>query len=290
MRVEDPGREPGAEWDFARHADAGTTGTAIIGYRDAGGAGLDLRVAGTPQVTVLIQFGDSDVVIDDAEGRRAVGGFVAGLPIEAMRIRSERAECVEVRLTPIQAYSLLGVPPTDLGRGIVDLQDLWGARARLLRERLAGADTWDERFALTKSFLAQCDRPTRAPDPEVLAGWNRILTTHGQVRIGELADSFGWSRKRLLSRFEAQIGLPPKRAAMLVRFRHAVDGLLAGRPAADVAASCGYTDQAHLIRDVSIFADRTPRALTTHYLPTIARHRYRAWGTFFQYREGPAGR
>jgi AraC-like DNA-binding protein len=286
----DFGRESDVGWDFAGPADAVPLGAAIIGYRDAGGAGLDLRVAGTAAITVLIAFGDRELIVDDAVGRRALGGFVVGLPIEAMRVRSERAECIEVRLSPIQAYSLLGVSPTDLGRGVVALEDLWGPRARRLREQLAAARTWDERFALTKSFLAQCDRPMRTPDPEVLAGWNRILTSRGQVKNGELAECLGWSHKRLGARFETQIGLTPKRAAMLVRFRYAVDGLLAGRPAADVAADCGYTDQAHLCRDVSIFADHTPGALAAHYLPSITRHRYRAWGEFFQYRAGPVGR
>ncbi|MCM6778239.1 helix-turn-helix domain-containing protein [Nocardia sp. CDC159] len=290
MGAVDVGREPDAEWDFAGPAGAVRPGVAMIGYRDSGGAGLDLRVAGTTAVTVVIGFGDRELVVDDAVGRRRLDGFVAGLPLEAMRVRTERAACIEVRLSPIQAYSLLGFPPTDLGRGVVGLADLWGRRARRLREQLASAPTWDERFAVTESFLAQGDRPTRTPDPEVLACWNRILATRGRVRIGELADSVGWSHKRLWSRFESQIGLTPKRAAMLVRFRYAVDGLLAGRSAADVAAECGYTDQAHLCRDVSIFADHTPGALRTHYLPTIARHRYRAWGKFFQYRAEPIGR
>ncbi|RDI48240.1 AraC-like DNA-binding protein [Nocardia mexicana] len=260
----------------------------MIGYRDGGG--LDLRVAGVPAVTLVIEFGDSELSVDDADGSRALGGFVVGLPAEAMRIRTERAECIEVRLSPIQAYSLLGVPPAELGRAAVGMDELWGRQARQLREQLAAAGTWDERFALTRSFLAQQVRPTRTPDPEVIAGWHRILSSHGQVRVGELAESFGWSRKRLWARFESQIGLTPKRAAMLVRFRYAVDGLLAGRPAADVAATCGYTDQAHLCRDVSIFADHTPGALTANYLPAIARDRYRAWGTFFQYQAAPVGR
>lgn len=262
----------------------------MIGYRDVGGGGLDLRVAGTAAVTVVIGFGDQEVIVDDAVGRRRLGGFVVGLPIEAMRVRCRRAECVEVRLSPIQAYSLLGVSPADLGRGVVDLEDLWGARAVRLREQLADSRTWDERFALTKTFLAQCERPMRTPDAEVLAGWDRIVTSHGQLRIGELAESLGWSHKRLGARFESQIGLTPKRAAMLVRFRHAVDGLLAGRPIADVAVDSGYTDQAHLSRDVSIFADHTPGALTALYLPAISQHRHRAWGEFFQYRGGTLDR
>ncbi|WP_280268604.1 helix-turn-helix domain-containing protein [Nocardia wallacei] len=284
MGTIDSGRECVVERDGA----AAPVGAAMIGYRDGGG--LDLRVAGAPAVTLVIEFGDRGLTVDDADGRRTLGGFVVGLPAEPMRIRSERAECIEVRLSPIQAYSLLGVPPAELGRGAVGMEELWGPRARRLRAQLADAATWEGRFALTKSFLAQQIRPMRSPDPEVIAGWHRILASHGRVRVGELAESSGWSRKRLWARFESQIGLTPKRAAMLVRFRYAVDGLLAGRPAADVAATCGYTDQAHLCRDVSIFADHTPGALTSNYLPAIAQDRYRAWGTFFQYQSGLVGR
>ncbi len=278
----DIGCGPGVGWDFAGSSAAAPLGGAIIGYRDVGGAGLDLRVAATAAVAVMIEFGGRELIVDDAGGRQTLGSFVVGLPMAPMRIRSRQAEWVEVRLSPIRAYSLLGIAATDLGRGVVSLEELWGSEVRRLREQLADAGTWEERFALTKSFLAQRDRPTRTPDPEVMAAWHRILASGGQVKVGELAGSLGWSRKRLWARFESQIGLTPKRAAMLVRFRCAVDSLLAGRPAADVAAVCGYTDQAHLCRDVSIFADRTPGALHADNLPAIALDRYRAWGTFFQ--------
>ncbi|MVU83043.1 helix-turn-helix domain-containing protein [Nocardia sp. ET3-3] len=272
------------DWDFAGPVRATPAGGTVIGYRDVGGAGLDLQVAGTAAVTLVIGFEGSEVTVDDALGQRSMGGFVAGLPIEAMRIRGERAECVEIRLSPFQAYSVLGISPMELGRGVTDLEELWGERARRLREQLAAAGTWDERFELTKTALAQGGRRARGPDPEVLAGWEHILASRGQVRIGELAQELGWSHKRLWARFESQIGLTPKRTAMLVRFRCAVDGLLAGGPAAEVAAGCGYADQAHLCRDISAFADRTPGALTADYLPDIARQRYRAWGKFLQYR------
>ncbi|MFI6869138.1 helix-turn-helix domain-containing protein [Nocardia sp. NPDC050406] len=240
-------------------------------------------------MTLVVEFGGGGVVIEDAEGVREVGGFVAGLPLGAMRIRGEGVQCVEVRMAPGRAYSLLGISPTDLGRGVVTVEDMWGVRGGALRERLAAAEGWGERFAVTKSFLARNETPWSA-DPEVREGWERILASRGQVRIGELADMVGWSRKRLLARFEAQIGLTPKRAAMLVRFRHAVDELLAGRPAAEVAVECGYTDQAHLCRDVSIFTNGTPGAVAERHLPAIARQRYRAWGKFFQYRPGVAAR
>ncbi|MEV6066246.1 helix-turn-helix domain-containing protein [Nocardia sp. NPDC052001] len=276
-----------SQWDFAAAAPA--DGAAMIGYRDLGTGGMDLRVAGTAAVTLVVEFGGRGLSIEDAAGPRRLGGFIAGLGMDAMRVGGDGVQCVEVRLSPARAYSVLGISPRELGREVVDLEDLWGGRALLLREELAARDSWRERFALTETFLAQRDRPLRTPDPEVLAGWARILGSGGQVRVGTLAESVGWSYKRLWGRFESQIGLTPKRAAMLVRFRAAVDGLLAGRAAADVAATCGYVDQAHLCRDVSMFADRTPGSLAVDYLPAIAEQRYRAWGRFVQDRAGALG-
>jgi AraC-like DNA-binding protein len=284
-------RDRDVGWDFGGPVGvAPVGGAAMIGFRDCGAAGLDIRVAGIPAVTVVIEFGENDLIVDNAGGRHALTGFASWFLSGTMRVRSERVECVEVRLSPARAYALLGVPPTDLGCAVVGLEDLWGRRAMWLRERLADAVTWEERFALTRSFLMQCDEPTRTLDPEVVASWDRIVASRGQVKVGELAASCGWSRKRLWARFESQIGLTPKRAAMLVRFRHAVDGLLAGRPAADVAVACGYTDQSHLCRDVSSFADITPGAVAGETLTAVAKYRYQAWGTFVQYRARPVGR
>ncbi|MEU4596474.1 helix-turn-helix domain-containing protein [Nocardia sp. NPDC023988] len=277
----------GTGWDFARPSEGGRVGAAILGFRI--GQGLDLRVAAAPAVTVVINFGDTELVADDGVGRQRLTGLVAGPALAAMRVRCARAECIEIRMSPVRAYSLLGVSPRDLGSGVVGAEELWGGPARRLRAALAAATDWDERFALTKSFLTHSDL-RRVPDSEVVACWNDILAARGQVRVADLAQSCGWSRKRLWSRFESQIGLTPKRAAMLVRFRCAVDGLLAGRSAAEVAADGGYADQAHLHRDVSIFAGSTPGVLATRYLPDIARYRHRAWGTFSQYSTGALGR
>ena len=51
---------------------------------------------------------------------------------------------------------------------------------------------------------------------------------------------------------------PPKRAARLVRFDHAARQLAAGHRAAQVAMEGGYTDQAHLHRDIVAFTGATP--------------------------------
>lgn len=238
---------------------------------------MDIRVVSAPVISVVVGFGDHRFRIDYGDRRHEVSGFAAGFVAAHMRLQCARTECVEIRMSPLQAYALLPVPPAELSSDVVTLDALWGERAGRLSEALAGAQTWQQRFAWARAVLVAPAHPVRSPDPEVIASWSGIVARRGQVRIADLAAACGWSRKRLWARFEAQTGLTPKRAAMLVRLRHAINQLVAGRSAADVAARCGYSDQAHLCRDVSRFAGITPGAITTATFSSLATRRHRAW-------------
>lgn len=177
-----------------------------------------------------------------------------------MWVRGENVECLQVRLSPLVVRAVLGVPPADLD-GFVALDDLWGRAAARIREQLSEASSWAERFALTEALLRRGRGAGPLVDAEVAWAWRRIVGGQGTVRVEELASEVGWSRKRLWSRFRSQVGLPPKRAAQLVRFDRAVHRLLAGDAPAQVAAEGGYADQSHLHRDVMAFAGVTPSTL-----------------------------
>ncbi|MEU8779456.1 AraC family transcriptional regulator [Streptomyces sp. NPDC048606] len=249
-------------WEVARPRGGSLpSGVRMAGFRDRDAGGLDLRVLPQPAVIVVINLGPTPITVEGACGDRRLGGLVAAMSPGPARIRGEAVECVEVALSPRAAYALLGVSPLELDGSITAFEDLWGRPARLLRERLVDTASWHDRLALTDGFLRR--RAAGAPPmaAEVAAAWDTIVARRGRVRVEELASAGGWSRKRLRSRFSAQIGLTPKRAAMLVRFDHAARALLAGRPAADVAAACGYADQPHLHRDVRAIAGCTPATL-----------------------------
>ncbi|MFC8130673.1 helix-turn-helix domain-containing protein [Streptomyces sp. NPDC057302] len=235
-------------------------GVEVAGFRDRAAAGLDMRVIPQPIVTVVIELGDRALAVDHTSGSRELRSLAAGLSPGETRVRGDHVDCVEVRMSPVSAYSLLGVSLADLDGIVVGLDELWRHELRL-REQLTCARGWEDRFALLDEFLARRHASARPMDPEVVASWEHIVSRRGQVRVADLAMSCGWSRKRLWSRFTAQVGLTPKRAAMLVRFDRAVRGLSAGRGAADVAVACGYVDQSHLHRDVRAFAGCTPGAL-----------------------------
>jgi AraC-like DNA-binding protein len=233
----------------------------MAGFRDRGCTPPGLRLIPHPAVTLVLVFGGT-IAVEDALGRRQQGSFVTGLGFgEALRaLRAESFECLQIRLSPVVAHAVLGGAVADLASTVVPLDDLWGRESAEVLERLAGLSSWDERFGLADAWLAH--RAAAAPvSAEVAWAWRGIVAGRGSVRVERLAAELGWSRKRLWSRFQAQIGLPPKRAAKLVRFDHAVHGLAAGRAPAGVAAEGGYTDQSHLHRDVVAFTGLTPAAV-----------------------------
>ncbi len=61
----------------------------MIGYH--GAAELDTQVVALPAVTVAIGFGENELVVEDAAGRRALGGFVSGIRGAAMLARFRHA-------------------------------------------------------------------------------------------------------------------------------------------------------------------------------------------------------
>jgi AraC-like DNA-binding protein len=251
-----------AVWDVARPArPSRLRGVRMAGFRDRGMTTVGHRAIPHPAVTLVLDFGAGPLLVDDAAGRQHRGNLVAGLGFGAVRVRGENFEAVQVRLSPVIARAVLGVSPADLDGAVAALDDLWGRPAARIREQLSGASSWAERFAVTDALLGRRLQAAAPIDREVDWAWNRILAGRGCLRIDRLAAEVGWSRKRLWSRFHSQIGLPPKRAAALVRFDSAAHRLAAGDGAARVAADGGYADQSHLHREVVAFTGVTPAAV-----------------------------
>ncbi|MGH8878367.1 MAG: AraC family transcriptional regulator [Stackebrandtia sp.] len=215
-------------WDVASPRRPGrVAGVTMAGFRDLKRVPEQIRLVPHSSVMLTVDFGGAPPIVDDVSGRRHRGSLVAGLGLGgAASGYSHDLACVQVRLSELD--------------GVTSLGDLWGREVERLGERLHEASTWDERFTVVDAFLARHRSPGPAVEPEVAWAWNRIVAGNGRVRVERLSDELGWSRKRLWSRFGAQIGLPPKRAARLVRFDHAVHRLVAGHDAARVAATFGY--------------------------------------------------
>lgn len=174
-------------------------------------------------------------------------------------------EAIDLKLAPVTANSLIGMPLCELAGETVELEHVFGGRdASELLDRLLGAADWEARFQALDAFIARRTPPRGAvPRAQSHAGmawaWRELRATGGRARIESLAARLGWSRSRLSREFRAQVGLPPKTVARIIRFAD-VRCRLEAEPVrwADVAYDCGYSDQSHLIRDFRELAGTTP--------------------------------
>jgi AraC-like DNA-binding protein len=232
----------------------------MVGFRHRAPALVDIAMVAHPSVTLLLDLSEGEGLVCHTRDRHERGSVVVGLLPDSLRAAGRSGDCLQIRLEPAAAAAVLGAS-TELSGTVVSLKDVWGRDAGRAEDRLRAAASWDERFTIAVEILGR-RLGTRPPvDPEVAYIWRRTLTSRGRARVEALADDVGWSRKRLWSRFRAQLGITPKRAARLVRFDHAAHLLAAGHAAAYVAVESGYVDQSHLHRDIRAIAGLTPTAL-----------------------------
>ncbi|AHI00876.1 AraC-like DNA-binding protein [Kutzneria viridogrisea] len=153
---------------------------------------------------------------------------------------------VGIRFAPGTGPGVLGVPANELTDQRLDLSELWPDRAaRRLAERVG--DSADRGAALEQ---AVADR--LAPPDRVLAGV--VAGLRAGRPVAEVAGAVGLSERQLHRRSLAGFGYGPKTLARVLRLERALALATAGLPYAEVAASTGYADQAHLARDVKALA------------------------------------
>jgi transcriptional regulator GlxA family with amidase domain len=101
--------------------------------------------------------------------------------------------------------------------------------------------------------------PRQNGTPEVEQAWRLIRRGGGRTPVAGVASDVGWSTRHLEQRFRGEFGITPKAAVRITRFERSVDAARdPRRRLADVAAECGYADQAHLAREWRDLAGRPP--------------------------------
>ncbi|MHB8435914.1 MAG: helix-turn-helix domain-containing protein [Acidimicrobiales bacterium] len=149
--------------------------------------------------------------------------------------------------------ALLGVPAHELRDQSLDLEELWSARqARVLTERVE-PDPSAVLEAWVVERAARCDL-----DPFGLRVWSMAASA---VPVATMAAHLAMSTRQLHRRCLAAFGYGPRHLVRVIRFGRALEAIRTGAALAQVAAACGYADQAHLTREVRALTGTTPRGL-----------------------------
>ena len=172
-------------------------------------------------------------------------------------------DLIGVRFHTSRAGAALRVPMWQLQDALIDAADVNRGIGRI------GDEVANLPAAERVSYVtAELTHRLHDVDQDGLGGVEQALAIigrrRGNVSIDALARAIGVSRRHLERRFRDEVGLRVKQVARIARV-HAVLALLERQSAlggAEIAAECGFSDQAHLIRECRALTGQTPVALS----------------------------
>jgi AraC-like DNA-binding protein len=205
-------------------------------------------VAAGRERTPILPDGCMDLLWD---GHRL---FVAGPDTSARWHQSPAGtQFVALRFSGGTGPAVLGVPADELTDQTPDLAELLGAAGvRELTERVS-ADPATALEAWAAQRAAGCD-----VDP---LGRGVLTMAAAGAPVAAMAHRAGLSTRQLHRRCLPLFGYGPRYLIRVLRVGRALDQARSGTPLADVAASSGYSDQAHLSREVRALTGLTPTRL-----------------------------
>ncbi|MEV6382341.1 helix-turn-helix domain-containing protein [Streptomyces sp. NPDC051773] len=171
--------------------------------------------------------------------------MVAGPDTRAYVTEGASGAWAGLRFFPGQAPDFLGVPAHELRDRRVELAELWSpAVVRRLTARVNAAD--DPANGLEEVVLERAAEVGR-PDPVL----RQVVDALGAGRaVATTADELGLGARQLHRRSLTAFGYGPKTLARVLRLQRALVLARDGVPFAATAARTGYSDQAHLAREV----------------------------------------
>ncbi|PZS20775.1 MAG: AraC family transcriptional regulator [Pseudonocardiales bacterium] len=241
------------------------------GYRQRGLAPAYHRGLPSPFLTLIFTVEEPLEIARHVDARRPAGVYdtlAGGLHTTPAMIRHHGAQSgIQLRVDPLAARALFGLPAGELAGCDGDATEVLGRAAAEVHEQLRETTSWARRFAVLDRVLGRVlsDRTGQAgaPPDAVAQAWRLLLGSGGRLPVRALASAVGYSERHLTNQFRTELGLRPKAAARVIRFDRARRDLQRDPSSgpvliAEVAARHGYYDQSHLVRDFVDFAGCAP--------------------------------
>lgn len=236
----------------------------MTGYRETSRRHMRQTEAASLTIPLIISFGEPFSIglgrqpnQGDAQDSFAAGLFAGPVVIDSFGA----SHCLQIDFTPLGARRFFRLPMHELAGRMVPLDAILGNPGMALRERLGNETNWQRRFELASNFVEKRIADAPAPSAEIVGAFRQIQRFGGTRPVAAVARAAGWSRKHLANRFADEMGLGPKAVSRIVRINRAIAHARGGADGwADIAADCGFADQAHLAREFRDLAGETPAA------------------------------
>jgi AraC-like DNA-binding protein len=176
-----------------------------------------------------------------------------------------RIDNFTIHFQPSGFNRLFGIPMTELTDAAYDAYNVIGPKISRLEDELGDTPDFAERIQLIEERLIRMFRCGDTLDPVAIAA-NSLFASNGIHRISAMANDSGLSPRQFERRFLAQVGVPPKLYARIIRFNAALDHKLRwpSRAWSRIANDHDFYDQMHLVHDFRAFTGESPARFLAH--------------------------
>jgi AraC-like DNA-binding protein len=217
------------------------------------------RVLPTGRVQVILNLAH-DYLHDCPEGEhstRISPALVVGArSIYEIVESSDMADLIGIVFEPGGFGAFAGDAVDLFSNRSISLEELWGAPAALLRDRLRELSTPEERLACLEQFLVRRFAAHLSRNRIVEFALGRFGSAPAVATVRDVALGTGWSERRFSQIFREEVGFPPKVWCRIQRFQRTVKLLHAGVevPWSQLALDCGFYDQSHFANEFRAFS------------------------------------
>lgn len=207
--------------------------------------------------------------IDSVQAQHLHGAVVSGAHDRfIVRGMGGVSSAIGVHFRPGGAAAFFGGALCELRNQTVLLEDLWGLHAHEMRERIQAAPQVLRKFKILEQSLQMQLSSACQMDLMVSCALRALAQDPSAVRISAVQNMASCSPKTFIRRFEAAVGLTPKRFARVLRFNTLLSRVVSDGPRdwAQLALEGGYFDQSHLSNEFKRLSGLSPTA----YVPVSA--------------------
>jgi len=178
------------------------------------------------------------------------------------RLLEDKGGVFAVKFTPGGFYPFAGVPVSRFSDTTATLHEVFGAEGEDLDRAVLAESADISRINVVENFLR-----ARLPEPDenvplVTDIVYAVAKDRGILRVEDIVDRYGLSKRTLQRLFARYVGASPKWVIQRYRLHEAAEQLAAGASVnqAAIALNLGYSDQAHFVRDFKAIVGISPAA------------------------------
>lgn len=166
---------------------------------------------------------------------------------------------IGVSLPSYVVNALFKMPSLELSQEFIPLSTFLGKEGDILNEKIADAETTDQRIAILNGYFKGRMTHLKVGDSQMISAIQAVKKQYGNPRVMDLANSTFLSQKQFNRRFREFSGFNPKMYSRIIRLETAIKCYPFFPSLTELAHSSGYFDQAHFIREFKKLTGFSPR-------------------------------